>query len=177
MPQPLGDPRTQRYDAIRDQLEDSLQVHRRRIDEIAHGALSLHGRRCNLHPIGQVAPGYPFVGRERWWSPSERLSQPAERTWEDELMTTLALPTDLLPADGRFGSGPSRIRPAQSAALAAVGSTLMGTSHRQAPVKQLVARVRAGLRELLGRSEERRVGKEGGAGWARGRAQAEGETG
>src|SRR5690625_7348489 len=66
------------------------------------------------------------------------------------LMTTLAVPTDLLPADGRFGSGPSRIRPAQSAALAAVGSTLMGTSHRQAPVKQLVARVRAGLRELLG---------------------------
>ncbi|WP_211218271.1 phosphoserine transaminase [Ruania albidiflava] len=64
-------------------------------------------------------------------------------------MTTLALPTDLLPADGRFGSGPSSIRPAQSATLAAVGGTLMGTSHRQAPVKSLIARVRAGLRELL----------------------------
>ena len=64
-------------------------------------------------------------------------------------MSTLALPTDLLPADGRFGSGPSRVRPAQSAALAAVGSTLMGTSHRQAPVKQLVARVREGLQELF----------------------------
>ena len=65
-------------------------------------------------------------------------------------MTTLAVPPDLLPADGRFGSGPSRIRPAQSAVLAGLGSTLMGTSHRQAPVKQLVARVRTGLHELLG---------------------------
>ncbi|QOR71520.1 phosphoserine transaminase [Ruania alkalisoli] len=64
-------------------------------------------------------------------------------------MTTLALPTEMLPADGRFGSGPSRIRPGQSDALAAVGTTLMGTSHRQAPVRQLVARVREGLRELL----------------------------
>lgn len=64
-------------------------------------------------------------------------------------MTTLALPTDLLPADGRFGSGPSRVRPAQSAALAAVGSTLMGTSHRQPPVKHLVSRVREGLRVLF----------------------------
>ena len=72
-------------------------------------------------------------------------------------MTTLAVPTDLLPADGRFGSGPSRIRPAQSAALAAVGSTLMGTSHRQAPVKHLVARVRAGLRELLAVPEDHEV--------------------
>lgn len=65
-------------------------------------------------------------------------------------MTTLAVPPDLLPADGRFGSGPSRIRPGQSAALAALGTTLMGTSHRQPPVKQLVGRVRAGLHELLG---------------------------
>ncbi|WP_159621281.1 phosphoserine transaminase [Ruania rhizosphaerae] len=64
-------------------------------------------------------------------------------------MTTLALPTEMLPADGRFGSGPSRIRPGQSDALAAVGTTLMGTSHRQAPVRQLVARVREGIRELL----------------------------
>ncbi|SEE93899.1 phosphoserine transaminase [Ruania alba] len=64
-------------------------------------------------------------------------------------MTTLALPTDLLPADGRFGSGPSRIRPAQSDVLAALGTTVMGTSHRQPPVRHLVARVRTGLRDLL----------------------------
>lgn len=59
------------------------------------------------------------------------------------------IPTDLLPADGRFGSGPSRIRDPQLAALAASGRTVLGTSHRQAPVKQLVARVREGLHELF----------------------------
>ncbi|UFU07294.1 phosphoserine transaminase [Ruania halotolerans] len=64
-------------------------------------------------------------------------------------MTTLALPAELLPTDGRFGSGPSRIRPAQSDALAALGTTVMGTSHRQPPVRHLVARVRGGLRDLL----------------------------
>lgn len=61
----------------------------------------------------------------------------------------VTVPTDLLPADGRFGSGPSRIRPAQSAVLASLGTTVMGTSHRQPPVRQLVGRVRAGLRALF----------------------------
>ncbi|MFC5380901.1 phosphoserine transaminase [Aquipuribacter nitratireducens] len=61
----------------------------------------------------------------------------------------MRIPADLLPADGRFGSGPSRIRPAQLDALvASVG--LLGTSHRQAPVRSLVRRVREGLAELLG---------------------------
>jgi phosphoserine aminotransferase len=63
--------------------------------------------------------------------------------------TALQIPTDLKPADGRFGSGPSRIRPEQLEHLAASGASLMGTSHRQKPVKQLVGRVRAGLRELF----------------------------
>jgi phosphoserine aminotransferase len=63
--------------------------------------------------------------------------------------TALQIPTELKPADGRFGSGPSRIRPEQLEHLAATGTTLMGTSHRQKPVKQLVGRVRAGLRELF----------------------------
>ena len=61
----------------------------------------------------------------------------------------LQIPTELKPADGRFGSGPSRIRPEQLENLAATGASLMGTSHRQKPVKQLVGRVRAGLRELF----------------------------
>lgn len=65
-------------------------------------------------------------------------------------MEVVTIPTELLPEDGRFGSGPSRVRQAQADALAAVGSTLLGTSHRQAPVRSLVARVRAGLAELLG---------------------------
>jgi phosphoserine aminotransferase len=54
-----------------------------------------------------------------------------------------------IPADGRFGSGPSRIRAAQIDNLAAGGAALMGTSHRQQPVRQLVGRVRSGLRELF----------------------------
>jgi phosphoserine aminotransferase len=63
--------------------------------------------------------------------------------------TALQIPTELKPADGRFGSGPSRIRPDQLEHLAATGTSLMGTSHRQKPVRQLVGRVRAGLRELF----------------------------
>ncbi len=61
----------------------------------------------------------------------------------------IRIPPDLLPSDGRFGSGPSKVRPEALAALASVATTWMGTSHRQAPVKQVVASVRRGLTELL----------------------------
>jgi len=64
--------------------------------------------------------------------------------------TELEIPEVLRPSDGRFGSGPSKIRPAQLARLAGEAAGLMGTSHRQKPVKALVGRVRAGLAELLG---------------------------
>jgi phosphoserine aminotransferase len=63
--------------------------------------------------------------------------------------TALHIPDSLKPADGRFGSGPSRVRPAQLARLAEEGAAVMGTSHRQAPVRGVVAQVRAGLRELF----------------------------
>jgi phosphoserine aminotransferase len=63
--------------------------------------------------------------------------------------TQLVIPEQIKPLDGRFGSGPSRLRPEQLPALAASGSSVMGTSHRQKPVKQLVGRVRSGLRELF----------------------------
>ena len=63
--------------------------------------------------------------------------------------TLLQIPDELKPADGRFGSGPSRVRPAQLDHLADAGRSLMGTSHRQKPVKALVGRVREGLRELF----------------------------
>jgi phosphoserine aminotransferase len=63
--------------------------------------------------------------------------------------TDIVIPSALLPVDGRFGSGPSKVRPAQVEALAAVGRTLLGTSHRQAPVRALVGKVRAGVAELL----------------------------
>lgn len=64
-------------------------------------------------------------------------------------MTDIKIPAEFIPEDGRFGCGPSRIRPAQLAAFATSGAELMGTSHRQAPVKNLVKRVQEGLLELF----------------------------
>ncbi|HEY1344030.1 MAG TPA: phosphoserine transaminase [Streptosporangiaceae bacterium] len=64
-------------------------------------------------------------------------------------MTDIVIPAGLRPADGRFASGPSKVRPEQVAALAASGATYLGTSHRQAPVRSLVRRVRDGLAELF----------------------------
>jgi phosphoserine aminotransferase len=64
--------------------------------------------------------------------------------------SAIIIPKDLRPADGRFGSGPTKIRPAQLDALTAAGTTLLGTSHRQAPVRNLVQRVREGLATLFG---------------------------
>jgi phosphoserine aminotransferase len=61
---------------------------------------------------------------------------------------TAQIPPELKPADGRFGCGPSKVRPEALAALAA-RADLMGTSHRQAPVRDVVRRVRAGLAELF----------------------------
>jgi len=61
----------------------------------------------------------------------------------------ITIPDDLLPADGRFGAGPSKVRVEALGALAATGSSLMGTSHRQAPVRDAVGRVRAGLAQLF----------------------------
>ncbi|WP_336646509.1 phosphoserine transaminase [Microbacterium sp. USHLN186] len=62
---------------------------------------------------------------------------------------SIEIPRELLPADGRFGCGPSKVRPAQVAALAEVGTSLLGTSHRQAPVKNLVGSVREQLAALF----------------------------
>jgi phosphoserine aminotransferase len=66
-----------------------------------------------------------------------------------ETLTAAQIPDELKPIDGRFGCGPSRIRPAQLEHLATTGAAVMGTSHRQAPVKSLVASIRAGLRDLF----------------------------
>jgi phosphoserine aminotransferase len=63
--------------------------------------------------------------------------------------TEIAVPTDLLPADGRFGSGPSKVRPGQVDALVAGATDLLGTSHRKPPVKSLVGAIRRGLLELF----------------------------
>ena len=66
-----------------------------------------------------------------------------------QTQTEVKIPDELKPVDGRFGSGPSRVRPAQLQYLAGAGAAVMGTSHRQKPVKQLVGRVRAGISELF----------------------------
>jgi phosphoserine aminotransferase len=63
--------------------------------------------------------------------------------------TDLRIPDDLLPTDGRFGSGPSKIRPDAVAALAEQAEDYLGTSHRQAAVKFMVSRLRDGLSELF----------------------------
>jgi len=62
---------------------------------------------------------------------------------------TLSIPAELLPHDGRFGCGPSKVRPAQVDQLASLGRTVLGTSHRQAPVRNLVGQVRDGLSDLF----------------------------
>jgi phosphoserine aminotransferase len=63
--------------------------------------------------------------------------------------TLVQIPSDLKPADGRFGCGPSRVRPEQLARLQAYANSTIGTSHRQPPVKRVVARVREGLAALF----------------------------
>jgi phosphoserine aminotransferase len=67
----------------------------------------------------------------------------------EQLATSLTIPDDIKPSDGRFGSGPSKVRPEQLRALSTSSAALFGTSHRQAPVKDLVGRVRNGLRDYF----------------------------
>jgi phosphoserine aminotransferase len=64
-------------------------------------------------------------------------------------LTAITIPASLLPSDGRFGSGPSKVRPDHVRHLVETGVTYLGTSHRQPPVKRVVGRVREGLRELF----------------------------
>lgn len=64
-------------------------------------------------------------------------------------MSEIRIPDNLKPRDGRFGCGPSKIRPEALQALAASGTSILGTSHRQKPVKNVVNRVRTGLNSLF----------------------------
>jgi phosphoserine aminotransferase len=90
---------------------------------------------------------------------------PGVVSWSDDMAAMLAhvtrapdttapsdirIPDGLKPADGRFGSGPSKVRPAQVEALARAAPTYLGTSHRQKAVKTVVGRLRSGLAELFG---------------------------
>lgn len=76
------------------------------------------------------------------------LAEVAFRTRLVGMADNLTIPAELKPADGRFGCGPSKVRPEQLQALVTAGD-LFGTSHRQAPVKKLVGRVREGMRALF----------------------------
>ena len=65
------------------------------------------------------------------------------------MSTEINIPLEIKPVDGRFGCGPSKIRPEALAALSASGNSILGTSHRQKPVKNVVKRVREGLTSLF----------------------------
>lgn len=69
----------------------------------------------------------------------------------------IEIPENLKPADGRFGAGPSKVRPRAADAVAAAGSSLLGTSHRQAPVRNLVKSVQEGVSELFNAPEDYQV--------------------
>src|SRR4051794_21881838 len=94
---------------------------------------------------------YPFLslcGARRLYGAATGTS--ASASYASRPMTTTAtrIPEQIKPADGRFGCGPSKVRPEALANLA-TQTELMGTSHRQAPVRDLVARIRGGLGELF----------------------------
>ncbi|MBW3658353.1 MAG: phosphoserine transaminase [Actinobacteria bacterium] len=82
--------------------------------------------------------------------PATFVATPAVRDHrETAVRPDLKIPSDLLPADGRFGSGPSKVRPEAIGRLATVGSDLLGTSHRKPAVQDLVRRLQDGLAELF----------------------------
>jgi phosphoserine aminotransferase len=75
--------------------------------------------------------------------------RPSEAAAVNATTTTVQIPQDLKPADGRFGCGPSKVRPEQLERLTGDAAAIMGTSHRQQPVKDVVARIRAGLSDVF----------------------------
>src|SRR5690349_10193034 len=78
-----------------------------------------------------------------------RVGAPGALTTLIRMADQLEIPADIKPRDGRFGCGPSKVRPEQLQALSTTAAPLFGTSHRQAPVKDLVGRVRRGVAELF----------------------------
>jgi phosphoserine aminotransferase len=79
------------------------------------------------------------------------------RPMADSLTIPLQIPETIKPRDGRFGCGPSKVRPEQLQTLATTAAGLFGTSHRQAPVKDLVGRVRSGLAEFFSLPDDYQV--------------------
>lgn len=102
------------------------------------------------HPAKRLAASEQAFcpgGRGLW---SGRRTDPSG--WLTTLMSMadqLEIPADIKPRDGRFGCGPSKVRSEQLQALTTTAAPLFGTSHRQAPVKNLVGRLRSGLADLF----------------------------
>src|SRR5690606_14734032 len=110
-------------------------------------------------PRSEISPKFPareirasYIGATG--CPASRASGEVTRLAS---VADIVIPADIKPADGRFGSGPSKVRPEQLAALAASGASVLGTSHRQKPVKSLIARIKAGLTELFSLPDGYRV--------------------
>jgi len=107
--------------------------------------------RWDLAPVRSprplLGPAFPTKSPRRARRPWQTCCMP-----ETEL-PDIIIPTGLLPADGRFGSGPSKVRAEAIASLSLAARGPLGTSHRQKPVRSLVGRLRAGLVELFGLPE------------------------
>src|SRR5699024_9000494 len=104
------------------------------------------GRRAQTpHPKGQRWYLWPYLNR------TERLAALTNRSIET--LDVMQIPTELQPADGRFGSGPSKVRSEALEALAKTGTTLMGASHRQPPVKKRGGSVQEGVAEVSARPD------------------------
>src|SRR5262245_39966290 len=101
------------------------------------------------HLLGRPGPRAARRGRIRPSAVPPPASTGAREGFES-MADPIHIPDSLKPADGRFGCGPSKIRSEAVEALARTGSSLLGTSHRQKPVKDQVARLRSGLAEFFG---------------------------
>ncbi len=141
MAEPLRDAGAERNDVLLFEVEDGAQIHLRRIDEIGHRRLQPFP--CGVKPTGGRTASHMSCAHR----PGVLFRTPALN--RIVAMPQITIPSTLLPVDGRFGCGPSKVRPEQLDYLATAGAKLLGTSHRQAPVKDLVGRVRSGLGELF----------------------------
>src|SRR5262245_2249790 len=116
--------------------------------KVADGAIAASRsdtRFTGPHAARRTADFLP-VFAELVWTPCPLTRPHVDPTIDS---THLNLAPSILPADGRFGCGPSKVRPGQIDAIVAGATTLIGTSHRKPPVKQLVGSVRDGLGELF----------------------------
>lgn len=97
----------------------------------------------------RAAPELAFYPAGGGPEPGRRTAPSGRLTTLKSMADQLEIPADIKPRDGRFGCGPSKVRPEQLQALTTTAAPLFGTSHRQAPVKNLVGRLRSGLADLF----------------------------